>query len=89
MAFPVRWSAGDAAPVRVGDLTVTARSHALVVGGPRGGFVWQFPTSVQVEERGDVRRVPIVDVTGLLWLGLVSLTLIGMGVGLRPARRAA
>jgi hypothetical protein len=65
----------SAEPVTVGDVTVTPRSRALVVRLPRGGVVWNRPTAVTVERAGQVRRVPVVDTTRILQLGLLALGL--------------
>jgi hypothetical protein len=63
----------SAAPVTVGDVTVTPRARALVVRLPQGGFVWSRPTAVTVERAGAARRVRVVDVTRLLQLTLLAL----------------
>jgi hypothetical protein len=63
----------SAAPVTVGDVTVTPRARALVVRLPQGGLVWNRPTTVTVERAGAKRRVPVVDVTRILQLALVAL----------------
>lgn len=65
----------SAEPVTVGDVTVTPRSRALVVRLPRGGFVWNRPTATLVERAGQVRRVPVVDATRILQLGVLGLGL--------------
>jgi len=59
----------SAAPVTVGDVTVTPRARALVVRLPQGGFVWNRPTAVTVERAGAARHLPVVDVIRLLQLG--------------------
>jgi hypothetical protein len=59
--------------VTVGDVTVTPLARALVVRLPQGGFVWNRPTALTVERAGAVRRVPVVDVTRLLQLGVLAL----------------
>ena len=66
---------GSAEPVTVGDVTVTPRARALVVRLPWGGFVWNRPTAVMVEQAGQVRRIQVVDVTRILQLGLLGLGL--------------
>ena len=63
----------SATPVTVGDVTVTPRARALVVRLPQGGFVWNRPTAVTVQQAGAVRHVPVVDVTRLLQLALLGL----------------
>lgn len=50
-------------PVTVGGLTITPQSQALTVRFPYGGFVWNRPVAVIVEEEGQIKRIPIVDVT--------------------------
>jgi hypothetical protein len=71
---------GSAAPVTVGEVTVTPRARALLVRLPWGGFVWNRPTAVMVERGGQVRRIPVVDVTRILQLGL-----LGLGVAIAVA----
>jgi hypothetical protein len=63
----------SAAPVTVGEVTVTPRARALVVRLPQGGLVWNRPTAVMVRRAGAVRQIPVVDVTRLLQLGLLAL----------------
>jgi len=63
----------SAAPVTVGDLTVTPRARALVVRLPQGGFVWNPPTALTVQQPGAVSHLRVVDVTRLLQLALLAL----------------
>jgi hypothetical protein len=63
----------SAAPVTLGDVTVTPRARALVVRLPQGGFVWNRPTAVTVEQAGAVRHVLVVDSTRILQLALLAL----------------
>ena len=63
-------------PVTVDDVTVTFRSRALVVRLSKGGLVWNRPTAVLVEQDGRVRRIPIIDVTRILQLGLLGLAVL-------------
>jgi hypothetical protein len=62
-----------AAPVTLGDVTVTPRTRALVIRLPQGGFVWNRPTALTVQQAGTVRHLPVVDVTRLLQLALLAL----------------
>jgi hypothetical protein len=55
-------------PVRVGDITVTPQSRALIVRLRFGGLVWRRPTAVLVERAGQTSRIPIVDVTRVVQL---------------------
>jgi hypothetical protein len=66
----------SAEPVTVGDVTVTPRSRALVVRLPKGGLVWNRPTAVLVEQDGGVRRIPIIDVTRIVQVGLLGLAVL-------------
>jgi hypothetical protein len=66
----------SAEPVTVGDITVTPRSRALVVRLPMGGLVWNRPTAVLVEQGGQARRIPIVDVTRIFQMGLLGLAVL-------------
>ena len=77
----------SAEPVTVDDITVTPQSRALVVRLPRGGFVWNRPTAVLVEQDGLVRGVPIVDVTRILQVSLLGLAVLTAGGGLLRFRR--
>jgi hypothetical protein len=76
-----------AEPVTVDDVTVTARSRALVVRLPRGGLVWNRPTAVLVEQDGQARRIPIVDLTRILQVGLIGLAVLTAGVSVFWFRR--
>jgi hypothetical protein len=77
----------SAEPVTVDDVTVTPRSRALVVRLPQGGFVWNRPTAVLVEQHGQVRRVRIVDLTRILQMGLLGLVVLTTSVSLLGFRR--
>ena len=74
----VQWQTVSGDPVTVGDVTVTPQSQALTVRLPFGGFVWNRPVAVVVEQGGahTVERLPVVDVTRLIQLGLLGFSLI-------------
>jgi hypothetical protein len=74
----------SAAPVTVGEVSVTPQRRALVVRLPQGGFVWNRPTAVTVEQAGAKRRVPVVDVSRLLQLGLLALAAAITAAARRP-----
>jgi hypothetical protein len=76
----------SAQPVTVDDVTVTPRSRALVVRLPRGELVWNRPTAVLVEQDGQARRIPIVDVTRILQVGLLGLAVLTTSVSLLRSR---
>jgi len=52
----------------------------LIIRGPYGGWGWNRPVAVQVEQANQpgtsATRIPIVDVTRLAQLGLLGLSLI-------------
>lgn len=76
-----------AEPVTVRDVTVTPWSRALVIRLPNGGFVWSRPTAVRVEQGGQMRRIPIVDVTRILQVGLLGLAALSAIASLVGRRR--
>ena len=63
-------------PVTVGSITVTPQSQALIVRLPSGGFVWNRPTAIVVEQDGTMQRFPIRDRSRLLQLGLLASSLV-------------
>jgi hypothetical protein len=77
----------SAEPVTVDDVTVTLRSRALVVRLPKGGFIWNRPTAVLVEQGARARRIPIVDVTRILQVGLLGLAVLTASISLLGSRR--
>jgi hypothetical protein len=77
----------SAEPVTAHGITVTPRSRALVVRSAKGGLVWNRPTAVLVERDGQVRRIPIRDLTRILQVGLLAVTVLAAGASLLRARR--
>jgi hypothetical protein len=80
------WRGASAGPVTVGNITVTPQSKALIVRLPKGGFVWNRPTAVLVERDGQARRIPIVDVTRILQVGLFGLAVLAGSLSLLRVR---
>jgi len=72
----VQWHRASGQPVVVHDLTLTPQSQVLIVRFPWGAWVWHRPTAIQVERNGRVERLPIVDLTRLIQLGLVGLGVV-------------
>ena len=67
-----RFTTTEGNPIRIGDVTVTPRSTALVIRLPFGGIVWNRPVGVTVQ-RGDViQDLPIRDLTRIAQIALVS-----------------
>ena len=62
--------------VTVADITLTPQSQAVTVRWPDGGLVWNRPVAVLVERAGQTERIPIVDVTRAIQLGLFGLSLV-------------
>ena len=62
--------------VAVESVTVTPQSQALIVRLPIGGFVWNRPTAILVEQGETAKRFPIVDITRILQLGLLGFSLV-------------
>jgi hypothetical protein len=77
----------SAESVTAHHVTVTPQSRALMVRLPKGRLVWNRPTAVLVEQHGRVRRIPIVDVTRILQVGLLGLAALTAGASLLGCRR--
>jgi hypothetical protein len=63
-------------PIRIGEATLTPQSQAVVLRWPNGGFIWNRPVAVTVEQGGEVRSVPILDITRLIQVSLWALAII-------------
>ena len=72
--FQVQTVSGQ--PVTVDSTTVTPQSQALIVRLPIGGFVWNRPTAILVEQDKAEKRFPIVDITRILQLLLLGFSLM-------------
>lgn len=70
------WETTWGEEVMAGDVTVTPQSKALVMHTPFGGLVWNRPVAVLVEYGERTERMPIVDVTRIVQLGLLGLSVI-------------
>lgn len=78
----VMWKTESGHSVQVADVSVTPQSQALSVRCRLGGWVWNRPIAVLIK-RGEVEeRVPIIDVSRLIQLGLYGLALVFGMVGL-------
>ena len=75
------------------DISVTPESQALSVRWSNGGFVWNRPLAIFVEQDGKVERVPIIDVTRILQIvlwGISAIFTIGIvAVNIRNSRKGA
>ena len=72
----IEWKTTSATPVTVGDVTVTPQSKALIVRWAKGGWVWNRPVSILVEQGGQAKTIPVVDVTRGLQLGMLGFVLL-------------
>lgn len=70
----------DGQPVTVGGRTVTPQAQVLSLRLPwdrravAGGFVWNRPVAVVVEENGRSQRLPILDVTRMIMLAVAVVS---------------
>jgi hypothetical protein len=72
----LRWQTISGDKVTSGDVTVTPQSQALIIRWPHGGLVWNRPVAILVERAEQTERFPIVDVTRIVQLGLLGLSLV-------------
>lgn len=72
----IRTIRDQAAPVTVGETTVTARSQSILIDLPFARFVWNRPTEVLIERDGHASRVHVLDITRLLELGFFGLAFV-------------
>ena len=67
---------GVGQPVITGDTTVTPQFQALIIRLPIGGFVWNRPTAILVEQGGQVKRIPVRDITRITQLWLLGFSVV-------------
>ncbi len=83
----IQWRAGAGPPVTIGQTTVTPWARALIVRLPLGGFVWNRPVAVVVQQDGQTERIPVRDLTRYVELGLLGVGLLLATCRLLIARR--
>ncbi len=86
----VQWQTKSGDKITIGNVSVTPQSQALTIRWPYGGWVWNRPTAVVVEQGKRVERFPIVDITRLFqltFLGMSLLLSIGLLILFRQRRR--
>ncbi len=71
-----QWEIQNSQPVTVGARTITPQTQVVSLRLPFGGFVWNRPAAVLVEENGRVQRLPIPDVTRMIVLAAVVMSAI-------------
>ncbi len=65
-----RLVSGD--PIEVGDTTIVPETRLRTLSFPFGGLVNSHPDGVLVTRQGETRRVPVVDETRSIRLGLMA-----------------
>jgi hypothetical protein len=65
-----RWQTVAGRPVILHNCTITPLTQVLALHWPQGGFVWNRPVALLIEQDGQVERVPVVDMTRLVQLAL-------------------
>ncbi len=71
-----QWEIQNSQPVTVGARTITPQTQVVSLRLPFGGFVWNRPAAVLVEENGRVQRLPIPDMTRMIVLAAVVVSAI-------------
>ena len=73
-----KWEPVTGEPQVVGDRTIRLQAQAIMLNTPFGGFFWNRPTAVVVEQDGITDEVPIVDVTRYALIGIGVMGMVGM-----------
>jgi hypothetical protein len=60
-------------PVRAGELSLKPEARVLRLQFPWGGFVWNRPVAVVVDDGRRIERMAIVDVTRAAQVGLLAI----------------
>ena len=72
----VEWKTMQGTAVSTPHHTLIPESQALIVKFPYGGFVWQRPTAVLVQNGDQTERHPVVDVTRLATWSILAASLL-------------
>ena len=72
----VEWKTMQGTAVSTPHHTLIPESQALIVKFPYGGFVWQRPTAVLVQNGDQTERHPVVDVTRLATWSILAASLM-------------
>jgi hypothetical protein len=78
MTHFVTWETLECEPVTAGQRTLKPQAQALRVKWPNGGFVWNRPTGVTVEEAGQSEFFAITDPTRTAVLALWTVAALAM-----------
>ena len=82
----VETSAGE--PVTRDGVTVVPEAQSILVRWPHGGLVYSRPAAVQVTRGDETERIPVVDITRLVQIGLLIWAGLFILFGLLIRRRA-
>lgn len=83
----LQWERHTGEPLTVGDVTVTPESQALSLRLPFGGFVWNRPAAVLVDDGNGRQRMPIPDVTRTAQLALFAAAALFLIVAVALGRK--
>ncbi len=72
----IQWQTTSGQPVAAGNVTVTPQAWALTIRCPFGGLIWNRPLAVLVRRGEETKRIPIINITRSVQLGLLGLGLI-------------
>ncbi len=72
----ISWETQSSVPVQVDDLTITPQAQAFTMQTPFGGFVWNRPSAVTVEENGRIKHHPIPDVTRSALITFAAISIL-------------
>ena len=70
----IRTEFREAGPLSIGNTTLRPVSQAVMVHLPFGQFVWNRPSEVVVENGGQARHIPVVDVTRMAQIAIYGLS---------------
>ncbi len=72
----VKWQTVSGEAMTAGDVTVVPQSQALTLHwGRYGGLVWNRPAAILIERGDQSERIPIVDFTRVVQVGLLGFCL--------------
>lgn len=75
----IQYTKSRGRPVQYGGQVLTPISQALMVRLPFGGYVWNRPVAIEIDDGVAIEKIPIVDVTLMARIGLFG---IGIAAGL-------
>ena len=72
----IHWQTTSGDKLTIGGVSITPQAQAIVWRGPFGGWAWNRPAAIVVEQGGQTKHLPIIDVTRLVQIGFVGLGLL-------------